>query len=84
MFDEFVEALSLADRVVLCEVSAIRENPIEGISSARLAEKIGKKATFLPDTEVLNEVLCERGSDVLIMGAANLEYIKNQLLGYTE
>lgn len=38
--DEFAKALSLADEVVLAPIYAAREEPIDGVTSEKLAEKI--------------------------------------------
>ena len=79
--NEFANALSLADEVILCEVSAIREEKIKGVSSERLANIIGKKATLLKDSEVCLALDNSGASSVIIMGAANLDEVKRDIIG---
>ena len=65
--DEFAQALSLADEVILADIYAAREMDTLGVSSRDLAEKIeklGTKATYLPsfdeiETFILGK-LCTR------------------------
>ena len=79
LFDGFVSALSLADRVYLSEIDAIREDAIEGVDAASLARAIGKGALALEDAEIVERLKSESGA-IIIMGAANLDYIKMRIL----
>lgn len=79
LFDEFVISLGLADRVFLSEIDAIRENKIEGVTSGSLARSIGDNAFALSDEEILEKIK-ELDGAVLIMGAANLEDLKEKIL----
>ena len=84
LFSEFVNALSLADGVYLCEISAIREKAIEGVSSEKLASLIGERARRADDEEIkpmIDEsgIAGENGA-LVIMGAANMDYLKKQFL----
>ena len=80
LFDGFVEALSLADRVFLCDISAIRESAIEGVSSEKLARIIGRGAVRADDEEIKSLIdasgIEKKSGALIIMGAANMEYIK--------
>lgn len=78
LWDGFVESLMLFDRVFLSEVDGIRENEIKGINSQALANAIGNGAEALSDTEIISSLESVDGA-VLIMGAAELEGIKNAL-----
>lgn len=79
LWDGFVESLSLADRVLLCEVDPIRESEIVGVSAENLAKAIGKSATAISNAEIKEE-LKKSSCAVLIMGAADLDDIKNFIL----
>ena len=79
LFDEFVIALSLADRVFLSEIDAIREDKVEGISSEKLARAIGENAKSLPDSRIIEEISKCDGT-VVIMGAADLSFIKEKIV----
>lgn len=78
---EFADALSLADEVILCEISAIREEKINGVSSEKIAKRIGKKAVVLKDAEVPGAIAKSGACAVIIMGAANLESVKRGIIG---
>ena len=68
---EFCEALSLADRVLILPVSAIREEGIEGVSSAALASGIGKGAMAVTEDEAFSVISALRGYCVVLMGAGD-------------
>jgi UDP-N-acetylmuramate--alanine ligase len=78
---EFRDALMLADEVILCDISAIREEEIKGVSSNRLAELIGTKATVLKEAEVCFAIDRSDAGAVIIMGAANLDRVKSDIIG---
>jgi UDP-N-acetylmuramate--alanine ligase len=87
LLDEFAQALSKAEHVVLAEIYAARETNTIGISSADLMEKIAEKGTpceFFPTfDEVENYLLesCESGDLVITMGAGDVVKIGEHLLG---
>lgn len=70
----FVDALSLADRVYIYEIFAAREQPIEGVSSRRLAESI-KGAVSLAIGEIPEELLERSRGAIVIMGAGELDFL---------
>ncbi len=72
---DFVTALGMADHVILTDIFAAREAPINGISSQRLAEDIGGGAVCLPDREVAGYVRRSTGGAVIIMGAGDMESV---------
>ncbi len=80
LFDGFRRALSLADSVILTEIYPAREEPVVGVSSARLAEAIGPSAIFLPDTDVVPYIDSRTQGAVVLMGAGDLDEIKAALL----
>lgn len=73
--DDFAKALSLADHVVLTDIYPAREDPIPGVSSARIAEKITKPVTYVPSRHLLPRAVLEivkEGDVVVGMGAGNI------------
>ena len=76
----FVSSLSLADRVFISEISAVRERAVAGVSSSALVSRIGDKATKLNDDDVLDAIAEIRNSTIIIMGAANLDKVKKMIL----
>lgn len=72
LWDGFVSALSSADRVILTDVFAAREEAIEGINSRRLAEAIGERAEYAETPERVALLLRSFTSDsVILMGAGD-------------
>lgn len=72
----FAEELSAADLVVITDIYPAREDPIPGVSSARIAEMIGKPVTYVPSRHLLPRVVADlsRLGDLVVgMGAGNIE-----------
>ena len=80
LWREFISALSLADRVILCDIFSARETPIEGISSRRLADEIGRRAVYLPDEEVVEYLDLHTKGAIALMGAGDLEKIRKRII----
>ena len=80
LFSEFCEALSLADSVLLLDVCGIREDYDPEVSSVALAEKIGEHGRKIEENEVLDAIPKDTDT-VIIMGAADLTYIKKMITG---
>ncbi|MFY9235339.1 MAG: D-alanine--D-alanine ligase [Fimbriimonadaceae bacterium] len=75
LIPEFARALNHADRVVLTDIYPAREEPIPGISSARMAELVTVPCAYIPSRHLLpREVaLMARSGDVVVgMGAGNI------------
>lgn len=73
LWRDFVSALSRADRVILLDVYAAREQEISGVNSARLAEAIGRAALYADSAKRAAElVLAQRRGAVILMGAGDL------------
>ena len=89
LFNEFAEALSAADAVVLAEIYGAREKNIYQISAASLAEKIKdmhpeKEVFFIPDFEEMAAFVKERttaGDMVMTMGAGDIYRVGEIILG---
>ena len=86
-FDDFADALSMADKVVLADIYAARETDTLGMSSKLLAEAIAKKGTesyYFPSFEEIEKFLlknCQEGDVLITMGAGDVYKIGDSLLG---
>lgn len=72
---EFAEALSAADLVVLTDIYPAREDPIPGVSSARIAELLRSPGRYVSSRHLLpREVatLARPGDVIVAMGAGNI------------
>ena len=87
LMDEFAEALSLADKVVLADIYAARETDNLGISSETLMEHIqdrGSDAYYFPSFDEIENFLlenCMHGDLLITMGAGDVVKIGESLLG---
>lgn len=75
LFEGFVEALSLADRVIVTDIFAARETDTLGVSGEKLACAIGEKAEYIADFGKIAEKLGEmarEGDLLLTMGAGDV------------
>ncbi|MEW6266475.1 MAG: UDP-N-acetylmuramate--L-alanine ligase [Thermodesulfobacteriota bacterium] len=87
LFDEFSAAFNQADRLVLTEIYAASEKPIEGVTGAALVESVRRhghhEADFVPDVNQLaGRVASELkpGDVVLTLGAGNISRVGPQIL----
>lgn len=80
LWEDFKLALSLADRVIITDIYPAREAAIEGITSERLAQEIGDHAVYAPDDEVVRELHFNTTGAIIIMGAGDMEDIKDAVL----
>lgn len=83
--DDFAQALSLLDELILLDIYPAREKPIEGVTSAALLDKVALKEKRLLPKKELVEHLKNRELEVLMtLGAGDIdkevEPIKNALL----
>ena len=73
LYEEFAEALSHADEVVLLPIYPAREEPIEGITSEIIAERVTAPCRIV-EREVLAEEVAAMGVDVVVsFGAGNID-----------
>ena len=82
LFHEFVEAFEDADLVLFADIYAAREQNDGGVSSALLAQSIGKKAVNCGDLTTLAETLereAKEGDLIIIMGAGDIEKVFSKL-----
>lgn len=85
--DEFAEALSLADEVILADIYAAREADDLGISSRDIEERIEKRGVkahyFSSFDEIETFILenCIHGDLLITMGAGDIVKVGEKLLG---
>lgn len=85
--DEFAEALSAADEVVLADIYPARETDNLGISSRDIAErieKLGTKAHYFPTFDEIETFIlknCSTGDLLITMGAGDIVKVGERLLG---
>jgi UDP-N-acetylmuramate--alanine ligase len=73
LYEEFAQALSLADQVVLLPIYPARELPIEGICSKIIADRVTVKCTIV-EREQIAQWLTESDTDVVVsFGAGNID-----------
>src|SRR5690606_14888924 len=72
--DGFAESLSRFDELVLLEIYPAREEPLEGITSGKLAEKIKLPGTEIANLENALDKIKSKDFDVLVtVGAGNID-----------
>jgi UDP-N-acetylmuramate--alanine ligase len=75
--NEFADALSMADEVVLLDIYPARELPIEGVSSNTIAQKMTNKVTICSKEEALEKIGLEVRDQaqvvILTVGAGNID-----------
>lgn len=85
--NEFAEALSLADRIVLADIYPAREKFDPSISSEMLQEKVrclGKECDYFPTFDEIENFLlenCINGDLLITMGAGDIVKVGECLLG---
>ncbi|WP_124067907.1 UDP-N-acetylmuramate--L-alanine ligase [Clostridium sp. E02] len=85
--DDFAEALSLADEVILADIYAARETNDLGISSMDIVEKIekkGGKAHYITSFDEIESFIlenCIHGDLLITMGAGDIVKVGEKLLG---
>ncbi len=73
--DKFADAFECADEVILTDIYAAREINESGITSKKLAELIGEKATYgggLDSTVQCLKARIQHGDTVIVMGAGDV------------
>ena len=72
--DDFVESLNQADQVILLPIYPAREEPIDGVSSENLLNKLSLKTKLLVEkTDVSKAVLSLSSETVLVLGAGDID-----------
>ena len=87
LFDEFTTAFHRADVLILTDIYAASDEPIEGVNSESLLEAIKqhgqRQAHYHPDLSTLPDYLLDiirEGDLVLTLGAGNIVQVGEQLL----
>ena len=86
LFDEFAQALSHTDHLILADIYAARETDTLGISSeqlARAAASYGCDAIYLPSLDEIEKYVrdhCQSGDLLITMGAGDVVNIGEDLL----
>lgn len=72
--DDFAEALSMADDLILLEIYPARETPIEGISSAALLQRASLSSkTTCSKSELLTLIEARKPELLITMGAGDID-----------
>lgn len=78
--DEFAKGLALADEVLLLDIYPAREQPIEGVTSQVLLDRIEKEEKELMDKESLLVYVSESDVEVLVtIGAGDIDLLVEPL-----
>lgn len=73
LYKEFAEALSQADEVVLLPIYPAREEPIEGISTEIIAERITVPCRIVERAQLAAEIAAMETDVVVTFGAGNID-----------
>ena len=80
--DQFAGAFDAADQVVLVDIYAAREKDSKGISSAKLASKIGSRAKYIAEYQSVADLLTEQVTErdaVVVRGAGDVYQLFDHL-----
>lgn len=81
--EEFGQALSLADEVILLDIFGARENPVEGVDSRIIGEHITSSWTFVPDFSAVPAAvakIAQPGDMVLTIGAGTVTMLADEIV----
>jgi UDP-N-acetylmuramate--alanine ligase len=78
--DEFATALSLADQLLMLDIYPAREEPIAGITSQWLLDKVSLAEKRLVSKEELVHSLSELKPQLIVtMGAGDIDRLVNEI-----
>lgn len=87
LMEEFTDSFKLADYLVLTDIYAASENPIEGVSSELLGRKIKEKFTspevaYLKKDKITEHIMqiVGRGDLILTLGAGDIGKLSDELV----
>ena len=81
--DGFATSLELADDIILMEIYPAREEPIPGITSQVILDKINKSDKMICERERLLEVIGTKSPDLLVtIGAGDIDKEVNKIKDY--
>jgi len=77
LFDDFVKSFAIADEVIVTDVYAAGEQPLDGVSGEKLAQAIAKtgvRASYVPKAELAEEAASrlQKGDVAMTMGAGDI------------
>ncbi|APT85088.1 UDP-N-acetylmuramate--L-alanine ligase [Corynebacterium aquilae] len=81
--EQFAEALSLADKVVVLDVYGAREQPVPGVDGRIIADKVTADVVYEPDFSRVAEVvasLAQPDDLILTMGAGSVTMLADEIL----
>lgn len=82
LFEEFAGAFECCDKVIFVDIYAARENNVYGVSSEKLAERIGGKAEYADSFEAAADMLTNEisvGDVAVVMGAGDVWHVFEHL-----
>jgi UDP-N-acetylmuramate--alanine ligase len=86
LFDDFARAFNLADVVLVLDIYPAGENPIDGITTPALIEKLKsfghKNAIYAPTFEIIESYVignAQAGDAVVVMGAGSVTKLSDTL-----
>lgn len=82
LMDDFATVLRAASDTVVLDIYPAREEPIEGVTAAALAERIGESAVWLPDSLALEYILDRPSDAIVLMGAGDMSAVLGELAKY--
>lgn len=79
--DEFAEALSAADEVIMPEIYPARELPIEGVSSEMVLDKVkNAQKRYCPRKDLLNLLKNSKFEILMTLGAADIDRLLPEIM----
>jgi len=83
--DEFAKSLEFLDELILLEIYPAREEPIEGVTSQMIFEKVNLEEKFLCEKVNLIDFLKNRKVDVLVtLGAGDIDKLVKPIKEHLE
>ena len=84
LWDEFARVLSMADTVILLDIFAAREAPMDRVSSERLAECIPGAIYCASAEDAAVIATRERVGAIALVGAGDVEAVRSHLTGLSK
>ena len=82
-YKAFAKALEIADEIVITDIYAARELPIEGVTSKLIYNEIkNKKATYKKMTDICDFLINEKreGDIIIFLGAGNIDSVAKEMI----
>ncbi|PRQ11154.1 UDP-N-acetylmuramate--L-alanine ligase [Corynebacterium sp. 13CS0277] len=80
---EFADALSLADKVIVLDVYGAREQPVPGVDGRTISDKVSAEVIYEPDMSKVAErvaSVAQPGDLILTMGAGSVTMLADDIL----